>query len=77
MTNEATKTTKKAAAKKVTVSKTETAEVPQKVKKAAKKKTGARKEAAPNSTTKKVAKDTLVSVTFQLAYATRFGQNIF
>lgn len=77
MQNEAPKTPKKAAAKKVAVSKTETAEVPQKVKKAATKKTVARKEAAPKTTTKKVAKDTLVSVTFQLAYATRFGQNIF
>lgn len=84
MQKEISKTPKKAAVKKAakpaeTVAKTEKAAAPEKA--AAKKETVkeavARKEVAPKTTTKKAAKDTRVSVTFQLAYGTKFGQNIF
>lgn len=84
MQKETAKTPKKAAAKKdakpaETEAKTAKVVAPKKaaVKKAAVKKDALpKKEAAPKTTTKKAAKDTLVSVTFQLAYSTRFGQHI-
>lgn len=84
MQKETAKTPKKAAAKKdakpaETKAKTAKAAAPKKaaVKKVAVKKDAlAKKETAPKTTTKNPAKDTLVSVTFQLAYSTRFGQHI-